>query len=380
MSAQSEPVLNEVDTPRRHVVELLLNGEQISRASVVDVPTRIGTAEVRLGGIAGVFTAEPHRMKGYSARVLCRCIEWMINETDYDVSALFGIWHYYHRFGYAACMPAEPSFVLSVKSPVQPNRPMKVRTLRKADLPAVLRLYAAENATRTGSTIRRAKTWKGFPKGAAHKAEPTVVVAVDARDRVAGYIVHSCHDEGIVVAEAAGRDADACRALLAHCLRAAAQHGQERLRLNLPPDSAMADVCRAEGCEFSVGFYKNGGPMGRIIHQSQLLRKLEHEFARRIACSECAVWTGVIEIATDLGRDWLAVHRGRVHCVPPREDRQADILLRIPQQALTQLVFGYRRAAELLCAHRCRLSAAQINVVDALFPVGWAYTWWPDRY
>ncbi len=380
MPTQPEPVLHETDSPRRHLVELLLDGEQVSRASVVDVPTRIGSVEVRLGGIGGVFTAEAHRMKGYNSRVLRRCIEWMTDETDYDLSALFGIWNYYQRFGYVACMPAGPSFLLGVKSPVRPNRPLKVRPLRRADLPAVLRLYAAENARRTGSAIRRAKDWKGFPQGAGHKAEPTAVVAVDARGRVVGYLVHSCHDEGLVAAEAAGRDADACRALLAHCLRVAERRGQERLRLHLPPDSAMADVCRAEGCEFTVGFHKGGGPMGRIIHQRSLLRKLAPDFARRLACSECAGWTGVVEIDTDLGCDRLAVRRGCVRSVPPRMRSRPDIRLCIPQQALTQLVFGYRRAAELLCAHGCRLSADQVNVIDALFPVGWAYTWWPDRY
>ena len=323
MPTLPEPILQEVDFPRRHFVELLLDGEQVSRASVVDVPTRIGSAEVRLGGIGGVFTAEAHRMKGYSSRVIRRCIEWMTNETDYDVSALFGIWNYYHRFGYVACMPAGPSFVLGVKSPVRAYRPFKLRRMHRRDLPAVLRLYAAENATRTGSAIRHARNWKGFPQGAGHKTKPTAVVAVDVRGHVAGYLVHSCHDEGIVVAEAAGRDADACRALLAHVLRAAARRGQERLRLNLPPDSAMADICRAEGCAFNVGFYKGGGPMGRIIHQRTLLRKLEHEFARRLACSACAGWAGVVEIETDLGCDRLAVGRGGVRCVPPRTGGRA---------------------------------------------------------
>src|SRR2546423_1535943 len=91
------------EPPRRTRHELVMDGKGVSRLWLLELPMRVGSAVVRMGGIAGVGTDREYRMRGLSRRVMANSTHWMADE-GYDCATLFGIRDFYDKFGYAPCM------------------------------------------------------------------------------------------------------------------------------------------------------------------------------------------------------------------------------------------------------------------------------------
>lgn len=84
----------------RHTLHLRCGEEFLSGLNVFPLRLRIGRAQVRVGGIGDVYTEEKHRLQGHSARCRRHAVERM-RQDGFDLSLLFGIPDFYHRFGYA---------------------------------------------------------------------------------------------------------------------------------------------------------------------------------------------------------------------------------------------------------------------------------------
>ena len=100
----SEPEIFHEDRGGHWQVALRLDGEVVSRVGVVKKRMRIGEAVVRMGGIAGVWTHEKHRLKGFASRCMEASIA-LLEAEGYEMSLLFGIADFYHRFGYGVVFP-----------------------------------------------------------------------------------------------------------------------------------------------------------------------------------------------------------------------------------------------------------------------------------
>jgi predicted acetyltransferase len=378
MLSEDEPTLHETRHPRGRRFELRLKGKMISRTSVVDVRMRLGTATLKVGGIGGVWTDEKHRGRGHMRRLMNHALEWMAARS-YDLSALYGIPDFYWRFGYAPCMLHEMVFTVPADAQVEHDKSLKVRQLRKGEEKDILRLYRAATKRQDGAVVRPGD-WRYFRHGTRWHKKPLACVATDSRGRIAGYAAYEFKDDAVVPSEAIARTPDACRALLAKLLAKARRRKLESVKLHISPDCLMAGVCRAVGCEVYTRFRTHGGGMGRVIRQRQMLGKLELELTRRLERSRFARFNGAIEIKTDLGTDVLLIRRGTVKLAGGSSRRENTIRLRLSQQALTQLVLGWRRADELLPAEGNKLSKRKTEILNALFPARWTYTWWPDRW
>ena len=98
---------NRIDRPALSVMWFSLSiedEEQVSGLGLREFQMRFGSAQLKMGGIEGVNTKEEHRNKGYSRRVMEVTMTFMA-ENGYDVSMLFGIRDFYHKFGYATVIP-----------------------------------------------------------------------------------------------------------------------------------------------------------------------------------------------------------------------------------------------------------------------------------
>lgn len=100
-------------------MELWEHGKPLSRLWVTPLTIRVGDAKVRMDGIAGVFTDEEHRNKGYARRILEATIPWMASR-DATLTSLYGIPNFYPKFGY---VPAGPDNLFFLRrSPVYLSR------------------------------------------------------------------------------------------------------------------------------------------------------------------------------------------------------------------------------------------------------------------
>ena len=356
-------------------VEILHRGRSVSRLWITDRRMRIGSAVVRVGGIAGVGTDPAHRRRGLALRVLQRSLQLMADE-GYESSFLFGIEDFYHRAGFATCMP-EHGLSLAAADARRALSPLKTRPMRTGDLAAVRRLYGAANAGRTASVVRDRK-WQGFPMGSGFgvAGAARVVHHDGAPQRVLGYFLYDDESDRSRLAEVAGQGAEVNGAILRFLARRALALRLGRVSASVPVDHPFALYGRGFGARDETVYPRNAGPMGRIIDLPGFISAMVPEWERRWP----ADGLNGIALHTDLGAVALRRRRdGSVHVEgrPPADEPR----LRVPDQAvLFQLAMGYRNADDAAAAGLLRGSRAALEVARGLFPLRVAHMWWPDRF
>ena len=108
--------------------------------------------------------------------------------------------------------------------------------------------------------------------------------------------------------------------------------------------------------------------MGRIIRLRPLMEKLLPEFSKRAAGFR---GRASLRIETDIGAVALGIDRNGVRVI-----RGGVLAVKIPQVMLTQLVTGYRSAAE----SGVSIPKRAMPALKLLFPKRNGYMWWSDRF
>ena len=140
------------DHGSRWQLSLLLNGTPVSGTGIVKKRMQIGSVTVRMGGIAGLWTDQNHRLKGYASRAMWEAVDLMAKK-GYETSILFGIVDFYHRYGYVAVFPSS-TMAVETDALMRAGTPLRPRMARKQDLDAVRRLYVRYNAGRSAMAVR----------------------------------------------------------------------------------------------------------------------------------------------------------------------------------------------------------------------------------
>lgn len=345
---------------RQRVVEV--DGEPVSHLRIVDREMRIGLATLRMGGIGAVVTAPEHRGRGYARALMQDTVDYLTAQ-GFDLTCLSGIPDFYHRFGYATVMPYR---LMRVRVPdaLALSSPLIVRLLVPADGPSLAPLYDRCWRGRVGALIRDEATWRW-----QLNVTQQVDVAVDASNRVRGYAVHGRKADW--VSEAAAADADAVAALLRHLAQRAQAAGKESFSINLPTDAPFVRLARTL-CSVEVVEHTRPGAgwQARLLDIASAFAKLEPELSARLARSTQAGWRGHLRLETEIGGVTLRVDRTGV-----RVDRrsEAQVICRLPQTRLTQLLFGYITVAEAAAAPDSDIPYTASPIMAALFPPVVAY-------
>jgi predicted acetyltransferase len=353
-------------------VEALEGERAVSRLWIVDRKIRIGASSVRIGGIAGVGTDREYRKRGLARHVLQEAVALMWEEA-YDGSFLFGIRDFYDKFGYVTCMP-ERRLYLETRDAERATKALGIRPMRPADLPAIVRLYNRDNATRTASVVRRAGTWDGFPMGSQFGISPIGRVITDAGRRVVGYVVYDDTKRRVRAAEVGGNGIAVHGTILRHLAERAVRLRCQELSCSIPVDHPFARFCRQFGCRDSTHFAPNAGPMGRIINLGSFLGKVAGELESRWGSTEREM---KLTLRTDLGSCSVGWENGSLRMAATE---RGGTRVQLTQDALMVLMMGYRTPADLLSSGQLRAPQAVRGLLERLFPQQQAHMWWPDRF
>ena len=406
-------------------LERTLEGEPIARLLIADRQMRIGCAQVRMGGIGGVWTDRQHRKQGHMRALMDRAVQFMRDE-GFEVSLLFGITDFYPRWGYATMIP-DQRLTIATESALRAARDLKVRAYRRGEMPLLDAIYNSVNALRTCSIVRpvfpcaeRARPSSAleppkmprdtFRMGTRFFTTVKVFVVEDERGRIVGYGVYDrehvdrhtgektpIQDE-VAVAEVGATQQRAYDAILAHLGRLAQSRpgGIEQIVAFVPMDDPFALHCRSYGAEQQLSALPDGGAMMRIINLERLFEKLEPELTRRVAGRGLS---GKLALVTDLGSVAVRVSNRSARVVASLKD--ADYTLELEQWKLLQLLIGYRTLEDVLADPRQlafapaspqsrehttsprrvqpRASSLQ-SLLCPLFPTQWPFCWRPDWF
>jgi predicted acetyltransferase len=378
------------DESRHHTRELAVDGQVVSWLTVIDYRMRIGTAEVRMAGIAGVESRPEHRMKGHMRGLFADTVAYMTGQ-GYVVSALFGIPNFYHRFGYATCL-ANTRAVLQTRDAELAQSDVPPHQLRPAtadDMPWIVDLYNRHNAARSGTLVRLNEHFKGFTKG-THWGQPAeCMVLEDHAGQRAGYAAWDRSRERVSVVEAECVDDRWHGALLHEFAGQAIAKRCGQVALHLPQDHPFAEYAQRFGCEWSIEYPRQAEGMMRILDQAALFDKLQPELQRRYSRVAPLSEPRAAILATDLASTRIDIAGGQVSCrtvppspvVPPPSRAAALPTIRLTQDRLMQLVMGYRSARDLL-SERAYVYASgdALPLLEALFPKSPAYLWLADQF
>ncbi len=361
--------------PRWYVIQLYLEDEKepVSGLWIVDHQMRVGSVTLRMGGIAGVSTHEKHRLRGYSRYVITRSIEYM-KQDGYDVSMLFGIRNFYPKFGYVAT-PFEHRVSLAVEPATEAHALFHVRPWKEEDLATIIEIYTLNNATRTG-TVLRSDLWPGFSKGSGFQVKPLPYVVVNHLDEVLGYFVQDDTDDGTVVSEVGASHPGVWETMIKALADRAQRFGHEYIQLLIPPDHPMAFACKRYGCSVRIGWPADGGGMMRLINLEGTFSKLLPELSNRWRHTS-PDWQGILRISTDIGE--ISLRLGATG-VEMKSGGHRGVSMTIPQAQLTQMLMGYRSASEIQFDEGVDIPNAVLPWLDTLFPSGYPYIWWSDRF
>ena len=376
--------IDRVERPALSVTWISLrteDGEMMSQLGLREYQMRFGSAQLKLGGIDGVGTPEEHRNKGYSRRVMEHTITFM-NENGYDVSMLFGIPNFYHKFGYATVIP-ETYVEFNTKDAQEAIPTYQVRKFQTEDAPKIVELYSENNAERTGTPLRTEIGWKEFTKRGGIYPDPYVVL--NETGEVIGYFV--CNgdnakkdmiDRNCTLLDIGFQDRTIFETIVHFLAHGVEYISAERIKCAIPADHPFAIFCRRYGCWTNTYTPKDHMGMVRIINQSSTLKKITGELEKRLQRSvDFSEWHGKILISTDLGQDCLEIKQGSVG----HTNNQANgFHLEIPQDKLIQLMMGRCSIEDLAIEPDISVSEEIIPVLDTLFPLGHPHVWWSDRF
>ncbi len=331
-------------------------GERIvTHWGVWDYATRVGRkGRLRTAGIGMVATHGEHRKRGLMARTIDAAIPVM-RDAGYDVTILFGIPDFYHRFGYVRAWPETDHLVDVVSLPDEPPD-VRARAFRPDRLSGEYdRLYNREFAECTGTAIR--PTYERRPRVDGLRW-------TDERGELAGYVLLSASGRELVCTEAVG-DPETVLRLLA---RRARKDGAGSIRFRyLPPDSRLARRVRRGTCRIEASYVRSGSAMIRTLNLRTSLEHVADELSRRLGDSPLSNWRGTLVVADAREKVALRIDRGsvRVDASPPRG--RAKHAVRGGDE-IAQLLLGTHEPAETIQGGGMRLSGDAAGLVDILFP------------
>jgi GNAT superfamily N-acetyltransferase len=403
---------NEPDGSTR--VDLMFGDVAASWLWIVPFTIRIGIATVRMDGIGGVNTREEYRRRGYSRRVLEAAVERM-RAGDAALSMLYGIPHFYPKFGYTTAGPDQ--FVsLTAREEVCAMPPgWHARPFADRDLPAVRELYEHGTADGVGCAVRPedAGPWRRLARPKGGEGTDCRVI-VDPSVRVRGYVWQAAwhwsagfiardHPDALVIAEAMADSSEAADAVLAACQSWAGEEAESRstpireIIFSLPPEGHVATAAMYHSARFERHYVACGQSMVRVLDLKRLLDALSPELTRRMQATG-TTRERKVELQTDLGNLLLSVSGEGVVAVndsssgfetPPVSARRQDvespsaaepIPVRLPQVSLARLVLGAFPPGDVISRLAPPPAPTAGELLSALFPLRHPHMYLPDRY
>jgi GNAT superfamily N-acetyltransferase len=351
--------LNDTSYRPEHSWLIEQHGRLISHLRIYDRWMRVGREKLHIAGVGNVITAQDARGHGYSGQMI-RAMLPVLHQEGYAYSLLWT--HLPDLYGRYGWVPIEQELVRAVLSPSVLNS-VRIAPFQEDDLLAIMRLYEAANAGRTGTTIRSPEYWLEQPSW-LHEDQDGFLVAHDmAEDTPAGYVRCRTMQNTVEILELGiERDAfDIGRTLLT----AVSMRRDGQLQGQFPPSMKAIFLPG----EFAT--IPEPGLMGRIINLAELLRVLEPAWLGRIR--EAGRSEGALYLSTSVGRVSIRISNANIQT---NELSVAETAPSLNEREFAHLLFhGFDEHADNLIGNRPDASFLRL-----LFPEQDFVIWQADAF
>ncbi|NOZ19994.1 MAG: GNAT family N-acetyltransferase [Planctomycetes bacterium] len=348
----------------------VLAGEIVGHVRIQPNVFKLGAARLRVGGIGDVTTHFRQRKKGIAAAAMIDAIDFM-KEDGFDLSILFGIPNFYHRFGFAPVIPPAPTLTLDAPALDGLKQRHRCRAFRAADIPKLDAFKRRHDPLDTLSVCRtpahwryRLSRWAGSP------------LFYDKRGRLVAYMQVSAEQDQVRVHEVvAAPDEEVYASVVKELARRARRQVVRRIALQIPPDHPMAEYCIRFGCQYLMRYHKNADGLGRVINVGSFVRKMLPEWERLLSRSELAGKEGSLALSVDGRAMRLLSKKGRLAL--EETPRRVKGALRLTAQQFLQAAVGYAGLGAKLAELK---GAGPRRMAEVLFPRRCPYLWRTDGF
>ena len=350
---------------------------------------QVGMARLLTCCIGAVVTHPEQRLQGAASALMQDAIV-TARSRGYALLLLDGIAHFYHRFGYTDVFDLTDHTISRALVLAQPPSPVSVRDATLEDAPALLELYQRHYGPYTGS-FARTLAQQRYQLNAWLTLGWSMLLALDADKQSCGYLLASGAPDQHNTLEVAAENWPAALALLqahAHLLDGLPEPPAE-LCWRLPPDAPtlalLADHLSVQdtsawdvpvfGWSVRSQTYQHpdAGWMARVASLPSLAQAMLPEWQARGRRS-AGGWTGALKlvIESEASTEMCALELGRDGIRLLEQSPEDAQLVRLSQQVLTRLVFGYRPVSWAVAQPNQSIPLELLPLLDALFPPGHA--------
>lgn len=314
---------------------------------------RIGSGIVRIGGIGVVATDFDFRKRGLMAKTANASIEAM-RQAGYDMTILFGIDDFYHKFGYTRAW-AETQYIVKT-SDLPKEKPAlslhKFPARQRDDLDA---LYNSENANLTGTAVKPTYIKSPFlPKTKGYLWK-------NKQDKPSGYFITWEWDGRLYINEPVG---DVEQILRSVGMVARKKEYKEVRFFGIHYESELCKKLRRGTCRAETSYKKCGETMIRTLNLESSLKKISGELSNRLKKSCCSDWNGLLLISDSREKACLKIDDGKVSVINLTETKHS---IRGGDE-IAQLLIGGDEAEEIIESGKTKLTGDAKCLVKILFP------------
>ena len=328
----------------------VVDGEVATHFGVWDLGMRIGSAVTRLAGIGAVATLEPHRGKGLMAQTAGDCVAGR-DETGYDLSLLFGIPNFYHRFGYVVAS-SSVRFAFLTRD-LEPAPRAEQSEPFEGEVTELAALYNRENAGVTGTYVRPTYRLNRKPKDFK-------VYRFDG-----GYVVCARQDDTLQVVDCAG---DPATVLEIVRQRAVAEVCPDVEFVFLPPRSRTGEYVQTLTHRRIADRHRGGGPMMKIVNLTRTFEKIAPVLSKRLAASPMHGYSGTLALYGDGAGVVVGVSSGSVGEISPAGPGTTANGSVTGGPALVRLIVGDGDPGRACRQSNIELDGDAAHLVPILFP------------
>ena len=332
----------------------VLDGRTVTHYGVWRYWMRIGASRVRVGGIGAVATDGDCRKRGFMAQTIHATLDAM-HQGGYDMTMLFGVPNFYHRFGYVRAWPGQ-EYVIRVEDLPKGRpgpTPRRLHAFVRDDLAT---MYNREYARLTGTAVRptyrssrrRKGQWEHYTWG-------------DARGRTLGYVTCCRRDGKFWCYESCGEVEEALGVLAVLARRW--DYREVRFH-SVHYNHPLVRRLRRGTCSAEVHYRRSGGAMIRTVNLESALRRMCRELSARLRRSNLAGWRGKLLMADAREKATLVIDRSKVRVAEAQKTKHT---LRGGDEVV-QLLIGTDVPRETIEAAGMRLSGDARDLVEVLFP------------
>ena len=328
----------------------LIDGEVATHFGVWDLGMRVDSSVVRVVGIGAVATLKAHRGKGLMARTAEECVAGL-SGAGYDLSLLFGIPNFYHRYGYVVAF-SEVSTTLKTRDLSPPEEPVRYERF-DGPVPELADLYNSENCSVTGTYVRPTYRLNRRPaKFVVYRFDGGYVIGGREGDT---YQVADCVGDPSTIVEIARQ-----RALADICPEIEFQF--------LPPRSRTGEYLRTITHRLVSSRHRTGGPMLKIVNLQSTLEKIAPALSVRLADSPMHGYSGTLAVHGVGVGAVLGISSGRVADITPADAGTTANGSVAGGDALPRLIIGDGDPMRICRQSAIELSGDARHLVPILFP------------